>query len=367
MPDPTKEQFEAAARRVTESAPPGLSKEQFYGLIDKDLQSLQLTDVMKHRAVAGTITEDPADTTPNLLTRVGRLLEPLAHPKSLTDFGNLLIPGSPGSVLNRVVGAAIKPAIRIGLAGAGGVAGVATAPAGASPLNKTLRGIAGAAIGAGVPDAASVLSHTPGITRIVTPLTKAAGRITEFHSPLTVTGREAQRFENARKIYERQMFRGMPGPTNTAPVRIMPSSPDAWDRALKESLPSKELSSQMPGSTTEDLLRQFSPNADVSKFTDMGPAPAGGIRIMPPRVAPKQPVEILEPSTVTASKSKMQSAVPGLSKNDLQAVAEAAKAHPDWTTEMLEEFVAKERGARQGFYRTGGKENLARKLRTPKE
>lgn len=39
MPPPTREQFDAAARKVADSAPAGLSKDDFYGLIDKELAS----------------------------------------------------------------------------------------------------------------------------------------------------------------------------------------------------------------------------------------------------------------------------------------------------------------------------------------
>lgn len=37
MPDPTKEQFDAAAERVAKNAPPGLSEDQFFALVDKEL------------------------------------------------------------------------------------------------------------------------------------------------------------------------------------------------------------------------------------------------------------------------------------------------------------------------------------------
>lgn len=37
MPDPTREQFDAASKKVMASAPSGLSREQFYALIDKEL------------------------------------------------------------------------------------------------------------------------------------------------------------------------------------------------------------------------------------------------------------------------------------------------------------------------------------------
>src|SRR5438552_2862549 len=38
MPDPTRAQFDAAAKKVMETAPAGLSRDQFFALIDKELQ-----------------------------------------------------------------------------------------------------------------------------------------------------------------------------------------------------------------------------------------------------------------------------------------------------------------------------------------
>src|SRR5262245_58922728 len=37
MPAPTREQYEAAAKKVAQSAPQGLSRDDFYALVDKEL------------------------------------------------------------------------------------------------------------------------------------------------------------------------------------------------------------------------------------------------------------------------------------------------------------------------------------------
>lgn len=44
-PQPTREQFEAAAKRVIANAPPGLSRDEFFGLITRELQGQRLKTV----------------------------------------------------------------------------------------------------------------------------------------------------------------------------------------------------------------------------------------------------------------------------------------------------------------------------------
>lgn len=109
MPQPTREQFDAAAKSVMETAPAGLSREQFFALIDQ-----QLAGTPKHSAE--TVYDDPALAQKEKLAS-GEIpssfgegflrsikdqakaaitgnsgLEHAAHPETPGDFLSLLLP-----------------------------------------------------------------------------------------------------------------------------------------------------------------------------------------------------------------------------------------------------------------------------------
>lgn len=101
MPQPTREQFDAAAQRVLGSAPPGLSREQFFALIDRELQGDRL----------GQVPEDEPDTFwEGFTSHIGRgikdaltnnpYLESAANPQDVGDFLQLVIPSGANKVAN---------------------------------------------------------------------------------------------------------------------------------------------------------------------------------------------------------------------------------------------------------------------------
>lgn len=96
MPQPTREQFDAAAKKVAASAPPGLSKEQFYALIDKELAGPGLERVSNEEP--GTFRGGFIKGLKSELSGLMPMLESAAHPKSLGDFMSLLIPSEAPAV-----------------------------------------------------------------------------------------------------------------------------------------------------------------------------------------------------------------------------------------------------------------------------
>ncbi len=86
MPDPTKEEFDAAAKRVLSYAPTGLSREQFFGLIDKELKPTPEFSMYGE------------DGPPKSAENTATMLRGMAHPQSWTDIGNILAQG--GSTLS---------------------------------------------------------------------------------------------------------------------------------------------------------------------------------------------------------------------------------------------------------------------------
>lgn len=106
MPQPTREQFEAASRKVAQTAPAGLSQDQFFALVDKELLagSFQgsphftpgVTDDSQHEPdtkVGGwlkSIKEQAGAIAPGLK----EMLNSAAHPQSTGDFLNLIVPSA---------------------------------------------------------------------------------------------------------------------------------------------------------------------------------------------------------------------------------------------------------------------------------
>lgn len=90
MPQPSKQQFDAASEKVASSAPPGLSESQFFDLVDKELSSVS---VMEQGARSAATSGQPEE--PGFLQRVttgNPLLKGAAKPQSLGDFLSLIIP-----------------------------------------------------------------------------------------------------------------------------------------------------------------------------------------------------------------------------------------------------------------------------------
>lgn len=114
MADPTKEQFEAAAKTVMETAPPGLSREQFFALIEKTLDSRAATSagqaestsrvianasggLMPPRKIVdelGNEVNAPSGPMGNFFRNTVRnpIAEGAAHPTSGGDVASLLLP-----------------------------------------------------------------------------------------------------------------------------------------------------------------------------------------------------------------------------------------------------------------------------------
>lgn len=122
MPPPTKEQFDAAAAKVAASAPAGLSQEQFFQLVDKELANPALTDTQRQQMAAQPETGQPYQHEPGNTpgdhsgssdfwagwrksigdqisgpTRgpaMQDMLESAAHPQSMGDMLNLIVPSA---------------------------------------------------------------------------------------------------------------------------------------------------------------------------------------------------------------------------------------------------------------------------------
>lgn len=97
MPNPTKQEFEAVAKHVMETAPAGLSRDDFFGLIDKELA--RPLDTVQNgpdpESEPGTfaggfirsLKKDFLGATLN-----NKPLQRTAHPQTVGDFLGLLIP-----------------------------------------------------------------------------------------------------------------------------------------------------------------------------------------------------------------------------------------------------------------------------------
>lgn len=151
MPDqPSKEQFDAAAQKVLKTAPPGLSRDQFFALIDKEL------------APSPEFSKIGEDSAPKASERLGEMLQPLAHPQTVSDFGNILMApvDATRSVLPMVAGKVAQAASNLpSLRGAA----EATARAGGAVLESPLVNIAvspkAAYLGRMLTDWADALGH----------------------------------------------------------------------------------------------------------------------------------------------------------------------------------------------------------------
>jgi len=74
VPNPSREQFEAAAQKVMQSAPPGLSREQFFALIDQQIsKDASLPEPPSTRGFLGNVVESGLNTASDLITGVPKL------------------------------------------------------------------------------------------------------------------------------------------------------------------------------------------------------------------------------------------------------------------------------------------------------
>lgn len=143
MPTPTREQFDKAMQAVLSSAPAGLSKEQFYGLIDKQLGMDQLktaneTPLKEPTTWLGGFLKGANDYA----TDLGKgMFEGAAHPQTAGDFLSLLMPTAVGT----------NPAVFKGLKAATG------------PLDEVVEPVGNRAIRFGARRAADALDLTPNI------------------------------------------------------------------------------------------------------------------------------------------------------------------------------------------------------------
>lgn len=113
MPDPTREQFDAAAKKVMASAPAGLSHDQFFALVDKELgaddpPSAKLAPVDGRLAFRDPHPEqdehEPDTFGAGFIKGLKREFDAtsapgakgMAHPQSAGDFASLLLPSGLG-------------------------------------------------------------------------------------------------------------------------------------------------------------------------------------------------------------------------------------------------------------------------------
>lgn len=111
MPTPTREQFNAAAKKVAQSAPDGLSREEFFKLVDRELSGVSspsALDMASGKVGRDSTYDNPSgekepDTWTGGFVRGLRreFVDPLlkspaaqgaAHPQTATDMAGLLIP-----------------------------------------------------------------------------------------------------------------------------------------------------------------------------------------------------------------------------------------------------------------------------------
>lgn len=101
MPQPTREQFEAAAQKVAQTAPPGLSRDEFFALVDKELSGGAASNSpLLHMMDKSSWSADEPQT-PQQKSWLGRAIDALvtnpliqgaAHPSTKADFTSLLVP-----------------------------------------------------------------------------------------------------------------------------------------------------------------------------------------------------------------------------------------------------------------------------------
>lgn len=111
MPQPSKEQFDAAAKKVMETAPAGLSRDEFFKLVDKQLSSVvepvSAMDMVSGRVGRDSGTEKEPDTWTGGFIKGLRqnFVDPLvgsdvakhaARPTSAADVAGLLLPSGIG-------------------------------------------------------------------------------------------------------------------------------------------------------------------------------------------------------------------------------------------------------------------------------
>lgn len=116
MPRVTKEQYEAAAEQVAKTAPAGLSEEQFFQLVDKQLAPRpQGPTTLSMLSGSDRVTSDEPEHEPDtfmggFIKGLKREFNPMEHmksaaePKSLGDVSGMLLP----SLYEGAVGGAIK-------------------------------------------------------------------------------------------------------------------------------------------------------------------------------------------------------------------------------------------------------------------
>jgi hypothetical protein len=123
-------QFDAATKRVIASAPPGLSREEFYNLVNQDLvRQGPSDDVRRAQLIRRPFSNPPNEgwDSPQpykALSAQNPLLQAAANPKGLGDFLSLLLPGIAGKGVGTGISAATSPTAQRGMrAGWAGVKG----------------------------------------------------------------------------------------------------------------------------------------------------------------------------------------------------------------------------------------------------
>jgi hypothetical protein len=200
MPDPTREQFDAASRKVMETAPAGLSRDDFYKLIDQELSpqwtpgadSLSSRMTRPPEVISDTPEKEPdtywggvrksiGDQFREIPSNLNAALQGPAHPQSLSDMAGLLLPGVgvEGAVARQAPG--LLRGVRSGAGKTvGGGARVAESIGRVSPETGAIIGSAGGPVGA------AAGAKAPGVARVVGRGLRRGQRIIEGPPPASV-------------------------------------------------------------------------------------------------------------------------------------------------------------------------------------
>lgn len=193
---PSRDEFNAASAKVAASAPPGLSREDFYKLIDQELapRTDPLLSHMGERPKGGYTLSDSPDTQSGPDRSVLDALSGAAHPQSVGDFLSLLIPNASEALVPKMVaglkrlptgmvkaGSAIEtlgtkarnisPIGMVDYALSGDPKGLAlaAAPYAIEGSGNVIRRI-GQRMGGAIPEAAAALTKEPELSAVLPPM-----------------------------------------------------------------------------------------------------------------------------------------------------------------------------------------------------
>ncbi len=274
MADPTRAQFDAAMQKVIASAPEGLSQEQFYALIDKELTKTPADSLALHHISGPQNIGDKPQSEPSLLTRIGQgAFEGAAHPKSMGDFLSLIVPAEVATttVAGKIPGALEKGGGAIERAGQ---AGRAITPFGLAEaaFRGDKKGLAVAAAPYIVEGAGKAVKGAGKILGRDEPLLQFQGRTPELPPEYIPQPREPwsgplpTRWKRVMGETEEQIPPSMSSdaPSLPAPVRL-PQSPSELASDARRMYGSEKAGRQ---------LNPANPKAGAEQITRLAPGPS---------------------------------------------------------------------------------------------